>query len=238
MLPERSDVIRRTFGTDYMSPTEARAMPPGEYSLALPLPPGLFLALDFRGRRFGRIEQCSDNPTQELATLNAPHPMQRLPACPAPSTATDAQPAMDIIFIDGFRGSTIIGICEDELHAPQPVRIDLAAGLQRSAACSTDRIGDTIDYGEVRAALREMLRTHRFQLLEAFAEAIADLLLTRFGAHWLRVSVTKPAKFDDVEGVGVIIERRRPEPPQPAAKPAEVLHLLATGLIPQGRRDY
>ena len=169
--------------------------------------------------------------------MHAPHPLQRLPASPAPSPQADGLSPMDIIFIDGFRGSTIIGICEDELHAPQPVRIDLAAGLPRSAACSTDRIGDTIDYGEVRAALREMLRTHRFQLLEAFAEAIANLLLTRFGAHWLRVSVTKPGKFDDVDGVGVVIERRRPQPVSPALRPAEVLHLLATGLVPQDRRD-
>jgi len=168
--------------------------------------------------------------------LNAPLPLQRLSAGIPSTQASDLFP-MDIIFIDGFRGSTIIGICDDELHAPQPVRIDLAAGLPRSAACSTDRIGDTIDYGEVRAALRDMLETHRFQLLEAFAEAIANLLLTRFGAHWLRVSVTKPAKFDDVDGVGVIIERRRPQAAQPAAKPAEVLHLLATGMVPQARGD-
>lgn len=169
--------------------------------------------------------------------MYASHPLQRLPASPTPSTQADGLSAMDIIFIDGFRGSTIIGICEDELHAPQPVRIDLAAGLPRSRACSTDHIGDTIDYGEVRAALREMLRTHRFQLLEAFAEGIADLLLTRFGAHWLRVAVTKPGKFDDVDGVGVIIERRRPQPAHPAPRPAEVLHLLGTGLIPQTRGD-
>ena len=169
--------------------------------------------------------------------MHAPHPLHRLPAAPAPSPQADSLPPMDIIFIDGFRGNTIIGICDDELHAPQPVRIDLAAGLPRSAACSTDRIGDTIDYGEVRAALREMLQNHRFQLLEAFAEAIANLLLTRFGAHWLRVSVTKPGKFDDVDGVGVILERRRPQAARIGPRPAEVLHLLGTGMVPQDRRD-
>lgn len=165
--------------------------------------------------------------------MHTPHPLQRLPFSPDPSPQATNLPPMDIIFIDGFRGSTIIGICDDELHAPQPVRIDLAAGLPRSLACSTDRIGDTIDYGEVRGALRELLQGHRFQLLEAFAEAIANLLLTRFGAHWLRVAVTKPGKFDDVEGVGVIIERRRDPAEKPAPRrAAEVLQLLGSGLIP------
>jgi len=183
--------------------------------------------------------------------VHSPQPLQRLELFPSsPESAsgttpqTAPQPAMDIIFIDGFRGDTIIGICDDELHTPQPVRVDLAAGLPRSRACSTDRIGDTIDYGEVRGALRELLQHHRFQLLEAFAEAIADLLLTRFGAHWLRVAVTKPGKFDDVDGVGVIIERRRAasatiaavEQPAPR-RAAEVLRLLGNGLIPHSRAD-
>jgi 7,8-dihydroneopterin aldolase/epimerase/oxygenase len=35
------------------------------------------------------------------------------------------------------------------------------------------------------------------------------LLITDFGAHWVRVSLAKPAKFDDVEAVGVQIERQR-----------------------------
>ena len=170
--------------------------------------------------------------------MHVPHPLQRLAASPEPSARSDSPPPMDIIFIDGFRGNTVIGICEDELHAAQPVRIDLNAGLPRSLACSTDRIGDTIDYGEVRGALRDLLQTHRFQLLEAFAEGIANLLLGRFGAHWVRVAVTKPGKFDDVEGVGVIIERRRAAP-DPAAprRAAEVLHVLGTGLFPENRPD-
>lgn len=168
--------------------------------------------------------------------MHATHPLQRLPTGAATSAA-DAPAALDVIFIDGFRGNTVIGICDNELHEPQPIRIDLAAGVPRVLACSTDRIGDTIDYGEVRAALRELLQTHRFQLLEAFAEAIANLLLTRFGAHWVRVAVTKPGKFDDVDGVGVVIERTRAAPDHTPRRAAEVLHLLGTGLVPHPRAD-
>lgn len=153
----------------------------------------------------------------------------------APASMFGAPPKLDIIFINGFVGETLIGIHHDEMHDTQPVRVDLAAGLPRSLACDTDRIGDTIDYSEVRTALKEMLKTHRFRLLEALAEAIANLLLTRFGAHWVRVSVTKPHKFDDVEGVGVMIERSgqarsRREP----GHAAEVLSLLGAGMVPGG----
>jgi dihydroneopterin aldolase len=70
-------------------------------------------------------------------------------------------------------------------------------------------------------------------LLEAFAEGVATLLLSRFGAHWVRVGITKPRKFDDVEGVGVLIERRRaPRAQTEPRRDAEVLSLLGSGLVP------
>ncbi|MDX5409838.1 MAG: dihydroneopterin aldolase [Thauera sp.] len=170
-----------------------------------------------------------------------PQPIPLLdPNSPMPDTAStqphDAQ-ALDIIFIDGFVGETVIGIHHDELHDTQPLRIDLAAGLPRSLACDTDHIGDTIDYSVVRSALHEMLADHSYRLLEAFAEGIATLLLGRFGAHWVRVRVTKPGKFHDVDGVGVMIERRRrPAPPAGARHSAEVLSLLGAGMVPGERR--
>lgn len=149
-----------------------------------------------------------------------------------PAQAPAAPRAMDVIFIEGLVGQTVIGIFESELHQPQPVRIDLQAGLPRSRACDTDRIVDTIDYGAVRARLLRLLAEHRLQLLEAFAEAIADILIVEFGAAWARVKVTKPRKFDDVDAVGVQIERLAA--PR-ADRHSTVLHLLGSGLVP-GKR--
>lgn len=177
---------------------------------------------------------------QPIPLLDPNSPMPgHAPAHAADSQALDPQ-ALDIIFIDGFVGETVIGIHHDELHDTQPLRIDLAAGLPRSLACDTDHIADTIDYGVVRTALHEMLAGHSYRLLEAFAEGVAMLLLERFGAHWVRVRVTKPGKFHDVDGVGVMIERRRrPVPPAPTASPrhtAAVLSLLGAGMVPGERR--
>ena len=143
--------------------------------------------------------------------------------------------ALDLVFIDGFVGETVIGIHDSELHRPQPLRIDLVAGVGRSLACSTDRIGDTIDYGEVRIALRQLLAAHKLQLLEALAETIAQMLLYDYGAEWVRVAVAKPRKFDDVEAVGVVIERRRPagERLRVAVSGGDaVLSLIGSGHVP------
>ncbi len=140
--------------------------------------------------------------------MTAPRPSLQ----PAPADLSREGAVLDLIFVEGFTGQTVIGIHDSELHRPQTIRIDLTAGVPRPPACDTDQIGDTIDYGVVRERLQRLLREHRLTLLESFAQSIADILIGEFGAHWVRVVVVKPRKFDDVESVGVAIERRRPAP--------------------------
>ena len=176
---------------------------------------------------------------------------------PALSAAASLGPAaLDLVFIDGLRGQTVIGIHESELHRPQPLLIDLVAGrqaptpastsaqqssLQPARACTTDRIADTIDYSVVRERVHRLLREHRWLLLEAFADALAAILIDEFGALWVRVKVAKPHKFDDVAAVGVQIERWAPVAaavPTPATGPqraAAVLQLIGRGMVPGGR---
>jgi dihydroneopterin aldolase len=154
----------------------------------------------------------------------------------APAAADRPDDVLDLIFIEGLTGHTVIGIHGDELHRRQPLVIDVVAGVPRARACATDRIGDTIDYGVLRERLHRLLDEHRVQLLEAFAEAVADIALGEFGASWVRVKVAKPRKFDDVAAVGVQIERRAPElaPGEPAQhhRGAAVLHLIGRGMVP------
>jgi 7,8-dihydroneopterin aldolase/epimerase/oxygenase len=149
----------------------------------------------------------------------------------APSPSADLA-AMDLIFIEGFVGDTVIGIHETELHRPQPVVIDVHAGLARARACDTDRIADTIDYAAVCERLRRLLAEHRLQLLEAFAEAIADIVIGEFGATWVRVKVVKPRKFNDVAAVGVQIERRAPPAQEHPSRAGAVLRLIGSGMVP------
>jgi 7,8-dihydroneopterin aldolase/epimerase/oxygenase len=155
--------------------------------------------------------------------------------------AASAEP-LDLVFIDGLVGHTVIGIHDNELYSTQPVRIDVCAGLPRPRACLSDEIVDTIDYSLLRARLIKLLEHHDIKLLEAFAEEIARIVLHEFGAHWTRVRLVKPRKFDDVDAVGVQIERRRHvvaatsvvEPGGSAASrgPA-MLRLIGAGMVPE-----
>ena len=194
---------------------------------------------DARGRRkqmFGASIDLSP-PEHSLNKRLLPSP-----DLPSPSSAArqqhDSAP-LDLIFIEGFVGETVIGIHASELHHPQPLVIDVHAGLPRARACDTDRIADTIDYGVVCERLRRLLTEHKVQLLEAFAETIADILIGEFGASWVRVKVVKPKKFADVQAVGVQIERLAPVPQSMLqdrpSRAAAVLHLLGSGMVPGGR---
>lgn len=126
-----------------------------------------------------------------------------------PATPSNIGPALDIVFIERLQVDTVIGVDDDELHAPQPLWIDVAVGKTRLTGCQTDEIADTIDYGCIRAALHRLLATHGAQLLEALAELIARMMTSEFGAEWVRVAITKPHKFTDIQAVGVVIERSR-----------------------------
>jgi dihydroneopterin aldolase len=141
---------------------------------------------------------------------------------------------LDLVFIEGFRGDTVIGINDNELHQTQPVTIDVCAGVPRALACDTDAIADTIDYGALRRRLQRLLQEHGVQLLEALAEQVARIAIDEFHAHWVRVKVAKPRKFEDTEAVGVMIERRRAEPPAGGSRGA-ALRLIGQGLVPGSR---
>ncbi len=180
----------------------------------------------------GQTDSANESISTPENTLNI--------SLPSPAALTTARQAhdtasLDLIFIEGFVGETVIGIHDSELHRPQPVVITVHAGLARARACDTDRIADTIDYGVVCERLRRLLVEHRLQLLEAFAEAIAEIVIGEFGASWVRVKVVKPNKFSDVAAVGVQIERLAPAPEDRPSRATAVLHLIGSGMVPGGR---
>jgi dihydroneopterin aldolase len=147
-----------------------------------------------------------------------------------PLSQVDGEP-LDLVFIDGFVGHTVIGIHDSEQHVPQPLVIDVCAGTSRVRACDSDSIADTIDYGELRKRLQRLMLEHGVRLLEPLAEQLAQIALVEFGAHWVRVRIAKPRKFDDTDAVGVQIERRR-DPRAPPAPRTATLTLIGAGLVP------
>ena len=113
---------------------------------------------------------------------------------------------MDTIFIQDFRLEMLIGVYEWERRVPQTVQLDLEIGLPPRTKRS-DKIGDTIDYSKVVSRIEASIAENRFLLVEALAEHLAHIVMSEFGAPWIRASVTKLGALKGVKRLGVTIER-------------------------------
>lgn len=116
------------------------------------------------------------------------------------------------IILQGMRFMGTTGLFEFERNQPQPFVVNLTICFREMAAGRTDRLSDTVDYGQVFAAVREIVEGTRYDLIEALAEAIASEVLIRFPSiDALDVCVQKPEA--PVEGtfeyMGVRIFRER-----------------------------
>jgi 7,8-dihydroneopterin aldolase/epimerase/oxygenase len=116
---------------------------------------------------------------------------------------------MDTIFISELKVKTKLGVPEWERMTPQTIILDIEIGYDLSAAGKSDAIADTIDYGAVVARIQATLKEHSFQLVEALAEHICQLILKEFGALRVKIKVAKPAILPGLKALGVMIERSK-----------------------------
>lgn len=116
---------------------------------------------------------------------------------------------MDTIFISELKVKTKLGVPEWERMVPQTIILDIEIGYDLSKSCKSDNIADTIDYGAVVVRIRETLTEHSFQLVEALAEHVCQLILDEFKAQSVKVKVAKPAILPGLKALGVVIERTR-----------------------------
>lgn len=116
---------------------------------------------------------------------------------------------MNTIFIHDLRVETRIGVYEWEQQRSQTLRLDLEIGLPSDAAFRSDDFNDALDYAAVVRRLQAFAADHPHKLLERFSQAVADVVLTEFGAPWVKVRVAKLAAIPGVKELGVVIERRR-----------------------------
>lgn len=114
---------------------------------------------------------------------------------------------MDIIFLEQVKVQTKLGVPSWERMVAQTIILDLEIAMPHSLACKTDSIDDTIDYGAVVTRIRKTLNDNSFKLVEALAEHICQLVLTDFGAPWVKIKVAKPAILPNLKALGVMIER-------------------------------
>ncbi len=114
---------------------------------------------------------------------------------------------MDKIFISELKVQTKLGVPEWERMTPQTVVLDIEISHDLSKAGKSDAIADTIDYGQIVKRIRQTLTEHSFQLVEALAEHVCQLIFKEFGVKEINIKVSKPGILAGVKAVGVEIKR-------------------------------
>jgi dihydroneopterin aldolase len=96
------------------------------------------------------------------------------------------------IEISGLSLYTRHGVSEAERELGQRLVFDVSFELDECDATVTDRIEDTINYGEVCEQVALAAQERSYKTLERLCSAVADRLTDRFGAESVRVKATKP----------------------------------------------
>lgn len=121
----------------------------------------------------------------------------------------------DKILIHQLQVSCILGVTEEERKSPQTILIDLKLYTDFSKAAQTDQIEDAIDYDQVCKVVTKFVSQSNFYLLEALAEAIANLVFKEFLIEELKLKIFKPKIIPNAGEVGIKIHRKRPPPAPP-----------------------
>lgn len=119
----------------------------------------------------------------------------------------------DAVEVRGLRVFAHHGVLPDEREDGQPFVIDVLLETDTRIAARTDDLSDAIDYAALVSRIADVVRSTRFDLLEALGARIADDLLTIGGVACVHVRIHKPevALDEQVDEVAVTVVRARPK---------------------------
>ena len=124
---------------------------------------------------------------------------------------TDAWPGppLDQILIRDLQLRCIVGVDADERREKQDIKVQIALDVDLRKACRTDAIEDTVDYRTLKKDILRVAESSQFYLIEALAQNIADICLTREHVVRVEVIVEKPGALRFARTVAVRIIRTR-----------------------------
>jgi dihydroneopterin aldolase len=115
--------------------------------------------------------------------------------------------------IAGLSLYTHHGVTDAEREVGQRLVLELRLDVGECDATVTDRIEDTVDYGQVCQAVALVAQQRSYRTLERLCAAIADRLLADFDAEsvWVKATKPEPPIPLPVEEVSVEFWRERAE---------------------------
>ena len=105
---------------------------------------------------------------------------------------TDGPEVGATIDIVGLSLYTHHGVTAAEREVGQRLVLDVRFDVGEPDALVTDRVEDTVDYGEVCQVIALIAQQRSYKTLERLCAVIADRLASQFGAQSVTVKASKP----------------------------------------------
>lgn len=117
--------------------------------------------------------------------------------------------ALDQIEIRGITCMARVGVPEEERNRPQKIVLDVWLYLGLEAACNTDRLDLTVDYGLVAQEVRRRVEAGAFVLLERLADEACQAALSDARVQRVKVRARKfpQALSGQADHVAVVLTR-------------------------------
>lgn len=113
----------------------------------------------------------------------------------------------DKIYVEDLRVKATIGIFDWEKKIKQDVSISYEIPHDNVKAAKADAIEATTDYKSITKGIISFVENNKFELVETFAEKIAEMVIKEYKVKWIKLRVSKPGALRFSKDVGVIIER-------------------------------
>ena len=113
------------------------------------------------------------------------------------------------IFIRDLRVDMLIGVYDHEKTAAQPVVLNIEAEFTAPQNWRGDSFDNAVCYDTIAQAVRKIAASGHVNLVETFAEYIADFCLQDKRVTAVTVRVEKTGVFSDARSAGVEIRRQR-----------------------------
>ena len=133
-------------------------------------------------------------------------------------TAAAAGPRTYRIFVRDLVLPWEIGIYDHEQDAPQRVRVNVDLWVREAAKFDADRYRQVVCYAEVVDRIRQLALRGHINLVETLASLVADMCLSDNRVERVTVRAEKLDAIADVSSVGIEIERRRGDMPEPRVR--------------------
>lgn len=115
----------------------------------------------------------------------------------------------DVVFVQGLKIDTVIGVYDWEQAIKQSLVIDAKISCDISQAAATDDVVHAINYKTVSEDIERICHQMKAKLLESLAENICQHILAHYPCSSVSLTIHKPNAIKQADSVGVSITRSK-----------------------------